>query len=143
MRFFYLIGVGGAGATAAPSGRSRADPAKRLVRQLGAGTVTSAFTQLRKIEQHPLLIRRLVGDAQVDQMAKLAHARSAHTGPTKCLLSRIHPSEGCGRFPCMQLLCSVSLQQQSHAKSIKQLMCLAHLTDPPFCPLPARDEAPE
>ncbi len=69
--------MGGTDAAAAPSARSRGDPAKRLVRQLGAGTVTNVFTQLRKIAQHPLLIRRLVSDAQVDQMANLAHARSA------------------------------------------------------------------
>lgn len=65
-----------AGATAAPAGRARqADPAKRLVRQLGAGQVANAFTQLRKIAQHPLLVRRLFSDAQVGEMAKLAHAR--------------------------------------------------------------------
>ena len=69
----------GAGAAAA-SGRGakkQASPGRALVRRLGKAQVANVFTHLRKIAQHPLLVRCLFGDARVAEMARLAHARSA------------------------------------------------------------------
>ena len=39
--------------------------------------MANVFTHLRKIAQHPLLVRRLFSDERVTEMAKLAHARCA------------------------------------------------------------------
>lgn len=53
--------------------------AKKLVRKLGKQKVANLFTHLRKIAQHPLLVRRLFSDEAVAQMASLAHARYSRT----------------------------------------------------------------
>jgi hypothetical protein len=45
------------------------------VRKLGKQKVANIFTHLRKIAQHPLLVRRLYDDAKVAKMAALAHSR--------------------------------------------------------------------
>ena len=44
--------------------------AKKLAKKLG-----NHFTHLRKIAQHPLLVRRLYSDEQVVNMAKRAYSR--------------------------------------------------------------------
>ena len=70
------------GAGAVASGRAskkQASPGRALVRRLGKAQVANVFTHLRKIAQHPLLVRRLFTDERVAEMAKLAHARCART----------------------------------------------------------------
>ncbi len=57
------------------SGREEPAAAKKLVRKLGKQKVANMFTHLRKIAQHPLLVRRLFNDEAVAKMASLAHAR--------------------------------------------------------------------
>ncbi|KAA6428197.1 MAG: SNF2 family DNA-dependent ATPase [Trebouxia sp. A1-2] len=46
-----------------------------VVKQLGKQQVDSLFTHLRKIAQHPLLVRNLFSDAQVQRLVSLAHQR--------------------------------------------------------------------
>ena len=62
----YCIFAGGA-----------APDAKQLTKKLGKQGVNSLFTDLRKIAQHPLLMRRIFDDDRVLQMAKIAHPRCA------------------------------------------------------------------
>ncbi|BDA41342.1 probable SWI/SNF-related matrix-associated actin-dependent regulator [Coccomyxa sp. Obi] len=67
-----------AGLQAGAPGREEAQTpaaAKKLVRKLGKQKVANLFTHLRKIAQHPLLVRRLFSDEAVAKMASLAHAR--------------------------------------------------------------------
>ncbi|CAL8461937.1 g1468 [Coccomyxa elongata] len=61
----------------APGRKGAQSPAaaKKLVRKLGKQKVANLFTHLRKIAQHPLLVRRLFSDEAVAEMASLAHAR--------------------------------------------------------------------
>ena len=49
---------------------------KALVKQLGAKRVGNMFVQLRKIAQHPLLVRHQFDDERLKQMARLLHRRS-------------------------------------------------------------------
>lgn len=49
--------------------------AAKVVRGLGNIRAKNTFAHLRKIAQHPLLVRRLFTDRHVDVIAKLAHAR--------------------------------------------------------------------
>jgi hypothetical protein len=65
-------------ATGREEGQSPA-AAKKLVRKLGKQRVANMFTHLRKIAQHPLLVRRLFSDELVAKMATLAHARCSST----------------------------------------------------------------
>lgn len=63
-----------AGATASePDG---AAAAAKIVRKLGKAKAANMFAHLRKIAQHPLLVRRLFTDKQVVAIAKLAYSRS-------------------------------------------------------------------
>ncbi|CAK0783636.1 hypothetical protein CVIRNUC_006835 [Coccomyxa viridis] len=57
-----------------PDGTAGVSTAK-LTRKLGKQGVTSLFTDLRKIAQHPLLMPRVCTDDRVLQMAKIAHPR--------------------------------------------------------------------
>lgn len=60
--------------------------------------MNSLFTDLRKIAQHPLLMRRIFTNDRVLQMAKLAHPRcatSAHISPC----SRLTMSQMVVGFP--------------------------------------------
>lgn len=52
--------------------------ANRLTKKLGKQGVSSLFTDLRKIAQHPLLMRRVFSNDRVLQMAKIAHHRSTY-----------------------------------------------------------------
>ncbi len=74
--------------------------AKKLVRVLGKQRVANMFTHLRKIAQHPLLVRRLFGDEVVAKMAGLAHARYT---PTFVLPWSVQK----GSAPIAVLLCQV------------------------------------
>ena len=49
------------------------------MKQLGKQRVNSLFTHLRKIAQHPLLVRNLYSDDQVQQLVTLAHNRYVTT----------------------------------------------------------------
>jgi hypothetical protein len=64
-------GAGGAGKEA---------PAA-LVKQLGRQKINNIFTHLRKIAQHPLLVRALYSDQRVRSIAKVAKARCAASVP--------------------------------------------------------------
>ena len=55
-----------------------APKANRLTKKLGKQGVNSLFTDLRKIAQHPLLMRRVFSNDRVLQMAKIAHHRSTY-----------------------------------------------------------------
>lgn len=55
-----------------------APDADRLTKKLGKQGVNSLFTDLRKIAQHPLLMRRVFSDDRVLQMAKIAHPRCTY-----------------------------------------------------------------
>ena len=52
--------------------------ANRLTKKLGKQGVNSLFTDLRKIAQHPLLMRRVFSNDRVLQMAKIAHHRCTY-----------------------------------------------------------------
>ena len=54
-----------------------APDAKQLTKKLGKQGMNSLFTDLRKIAQHPLLMRRIFTNDRVLQIAKLAHPRCA------------------------------------------------------------------
>ncbi len=62
-------GAGGGGAGAAA--------AAKVVRKLGKAKVANMFAHMRKIAQHPLLVRSHFSDKQVVAIAKLAYARLA------------------------------------------------------------------
>ncbi len=47
------------------------------MKQLGKQRVNNLFTHLRKIAQHPLLVRKLFTDAQVQRLVTIAHQRQA------------------------------------------------------------------
>ena len=57
-----------------------------MLKQLGKQRVNNLFTHLRKIAQHPLLVRNLFTDAKVQHLVRIAHHRQvslqipAHTG---------------------------------------------------------------
>ena len=57
-----------AGKKAAPAGQA-------VVKQLGKQRVNNVFTHLRKIAQHPLLVRNLYTDAQVERLVTISHQR--------------------------------------------------------------------
>lgn len=59
----------------AGKGRKKVPEGQTIVKQLGKQQVNSLFTHLRKIAQHPLLVRNLFSDAQVQSLVKLAHQR--------------------------------------------------------------------
>lgn len=46
-----------------------------LVKQLGARRVGNLFVHLRKIAQHPLLVRHHYDDDRLGQLARLLHRR--------------------------------------------------------------------
>ena len=46
-----------------------------LVKKLGSRRVNHLFTHLRKIAQHPLLVRHRFSDKQVQAMARLAFSK--------------------------------------------------------------------
>ena len=46
-----------------------------MVKQLGKQRVNNLFTHLRKIAQHPLLVRNLYTEAQVERLVTIAHQR--------------------------------------------------------------------
>lgn len=49
------------------------------MKKLGARKVSNAFVHLRKIAQHPLLVRRLFDDGRLQQMAQIARRKCAHS----------------------------------------------------------------
>lgn len=57
-----------AGKKATPAGQA-------VVKQLGKQRVNNLFTYLRKIAQHPLLVRNLYTDSQVERLVTIAHQR--------------------------------------------------------------------
>ena len=59
----------------AGQGRKTGPEGQAIVKQLGKQQVNSLFTHLRKIAQHPLLVRNLFSDAQVQSLVKVAHQR--------------------------------------------------------------------
>lgn len=74
-------GAGGGGADAAA--------AAKIVRKLGKAKVANMFAHMRKIAQHPLLVRSHFSDKQVVAIAKLAYARLASAKPLKPVLFRM------------------------------------------------------
>ena len=61
----------------AGKGRKTVPEGQTTVKHLGKQQVNSLFTHLRKIAQHPLLVRNLFSDAQVQSLVKIAHQRQA------------------------------------------------------------------
>jgi len=59
----------------AGKGRKAVPEGQAIVKQLGKQQVNSLFTHLHKIAQHPLLVRNLFSDAQVQSLVKVAHQR--------------------------------------------------------------------
>ena len=58
-----------------------------LVKQLGKQRINNLFSHLRKIAQHPLLVRNLFTEAQVERLVTIAHQRwvsNACWPPKKC-----------------------------------------------------------
>ncbi|KDD72906.1 SNF2 family domain-containing protein, partial [Helicosporidium sp. ATCC 50920] len=53
---------------------------EKFLRTLGAKRINHMFTHLRKIAQHPLLVRHRFDEARVDRVAALAHERALFSG---------------------------------------------------------------
>ncbi|KAL0034958.1 hypothetical protein WJX79_002584 [Trebouxia sp. C0005] len=68
------------GANDKGQGRKTVPEGQAVVKQLGKQQVDSLFTHLRKIAQHPLLVRNLFSDAQVQRLVSLAHQRQLFGG---------------------------------------------------------------
>ena len=60
----------------AGSDAGAAAAAAKVMRKLGKAKAANMFAHMRKIAQHPLLVRRLFTDKQVVAIAKLAFNRS-------------------------------------------------------------------
>jgi len=69
-----LAGKAGANADAAAA-------AAKVMRKLGKAKAANMFAHMRKVAQHPLLVRRLFPDKQVAAIAKVAYSRSAPWHP--------------------------------------------------------------
>ena len=54
------------------------------MRKLGKAKVANMFAHMRKIAQHPLLVRSLFSDKQIVAIAKLAYARWVSIAYAKC-----------------------------------------------------------
>ncbi|KAI8475302.1 MAG: P-loop containing nucleoside triphosphate hydrolase protein [Monoraphidium minutum] len=61
--------------------------AQALLSKLGSSRINNIFTHLRKIAQHPLLVRNNYTDAQVQEMAKIAAANNLFGG--QCTVPRV------------------------------------------------------
>ena len=70
-----MKGTRAAGA-AAQGGADAAAAAAKVMRKLGKARAANMFAHLRKVAQHPLLVRQLFSDKQVAAIAKLAYGRS-------------------------------------------------------------------
>jgi hypothetical protein len=55
--------------------------AAKVMRKLGKAKAANMFAHMRKVAQHPLLVRRLFPDKQVAAIAKVAYSRSAPWHP--------------------------------------------------------------
>ncbi|KAL3132188.1 hypothetical protein ABBQ32_008788 [Trebouxia sp. C0010 RCD-2024] len=64
-----------AGVAAKGLGRKAGSAGQAVVKQLGKQRVNNLFTHLRKIAQHPLLVRNLYTEAQVERLVTIAHRR--------------------------------------------------------------------
>ena len=60
---------------AAQGGADAAAAAAKVMRKLGKARAANMFAHLRKVAQHPLLVRQLHSDKQVAAIAKLAYGR--------------------------------------------------------------------
>ncbi|GAX85084.1 hypothetical protein CEUSTIGMA_g12504.t1 [Chlamydomonas eustigma] len=70
------------------SGAAAAGPETNLlVAKLGSQRVNNIFTHLRKVAQHPLLVRNIYTDAQVDKMADIASSHGLFSG--NCTFDRV------------------------------------------------------
>ena len=58
-----------------------------MVKQLGKQRINNMFTHLRKIAQHPLLVRNLYSDAQLQRLAATAHKRYVSGAYKQCKLT--------------------------------------------------------
>ena len=71
----------GAGRSAAAKlavvGQAEAAAAEALLKRMSAAKINSIFTHLRKLAQHPLLVRASYTDAKVAELARLAHQKCA------------------------------------------------------------------
>ena len=56
-------------------GKKAGSAGQAVVKQLGKQRVNNLFTHLRKIAQHPLLVRNLYTEAQVERLVTIAHRR--------------------------------------------------------------------
>jgi SWI/SNF-related matrix-associated actin-dependent regulator 1 of chromatin subfamily A len=64
-----------AAAKLAVVGEAEAAAAEALLKRMSAAKVNSIFTHLRKLAQHPLLVRASYTDAKVAELARLAHQK--------------------------------------------------------------------
>jgi SWI/SNF-related matrix-associated actin-dependent regulator 1 of chromatin subfamily A len=87
-------------AAAAAADRSN-KAVEKFLRTLGAKKISHMFTHLRKIAQHPLLVRSNFTDDQVAVVARMAHER--WVGGWKVCTARLRCSR---RFMCVSRLVS-------------------------------------
>ncbi len=66
---------GSSGGKATASGRADARGGAAPALALNAKKVSNIFVHLRKIAQHPMLVRSAYSDALVEEIAALAHKR--------------------------------------------------------------------
>jgi SWI/SNF-related matrix-associated actin-dependent regulator of chromatin subfamily A containing DEAD/H box 1 len=70
----WMLSCTGA-AKAGASNRDGSNGAAALLPALGAQKIGNTFVHLRKIAQHPLLVRSLYTDSTLQEVAAIAHKR--------------------------------------------------------------------
>jgi hypothetical protein len=119
---FTYAGVDGSGGGAGGSGREGSvasvrrapvaiknkDEAAQMVSKLGSQRINNIFTHLRKICQHPLLVRHHFNDDKVKDIAEVASANRLFGG--NCTVPRVlqEISGGCCCCFCVYLPCDCS-----------------------------------
>jgi hypothetical protein len=84
------------------------DEAAQMVSKLGSQRINNIFTHLRKICQHPLLVRHHFNDDKVKEIAEVASANKLFGG--NCTVPRVlqEISGGCPCFAACLRSCSCS-----------------------------------
>ena len=69
------------------AGKVSESAGQAVVKQLGKQRINNLFTHLRKIAQHPLLVRSLYSDDQLQCLAATAHKRYVSRAYKQCKLA--------------------------------------------------------
>lgn len=71
-----------------------------MMKQLGKSGISNKFVHLRKIAQHPLLVRNLFSDSKVQRMASIAYTRSTvnHTSAMQIMVQSASCDEAVHAF---------------------------------------------